>query len=154
MREDNEGRSGRRNVTKSYRSSGEVSKELIVQEIECGTGRNGSENKGKSANSAGTSGKNFDFSGNLEDTVLDLYSWDSNPSNGLVDRYQNDISISTNDFQVKNSSKSKEETSVSSQLRTTWVESNSKATVKSEKEKNQYDELKELDQQHKVGYKL
>ncbi|XP_014511800.1 uncharacterized protein LOC106770507 [Vigna radiata var. radiata] len=79
----------------------EVSKELIVKEIECGTGRNAAEEskwktvaptgeRNKSGEVVGTSEKNFTFSKSSEDSVLDLYSWKFNPSNGLVEPYQND----------------------------------------------------------------
>ncbi|RDX76026.1 putative serine/threonine-protein kinase dyrk2 [Mucuna pruriens] len=81
----------------------EVSKELIVKEIECGNGQNSTESKWKTVAPApsmlernklnevvGTSDKNFIFSKSSEDGMLDLYSWKFNPSNGPVEPYQND----------------------------------------------------------------
>ncbi|TKY61110.1 serine/threonine-protein kinase dyrk2 [Spatholobus suberectus] len=79
----------------------EVSKELIVKEIECGNGRNATESKwkttapsmverNKSDEVVGTSDKNFIFSKSSEDGIHDLYSWKFNPGNGPVEPYQND----------------------------------------------------------------
>lgn len=78
----------------------EASKELIVKEVDSGTGRNGSENKRKNAGTISKQGKvgeniaandkNFVFSNGLDDTVLDLYSWKYGTSNGPVTPYQND----------------------------------------------------------------
>ncbi|XP_057804230.1 uncharacterized protein LOC131019659 isoform X1 [Salvia miltiorrhiza] len=78
----------------------EASKELIVKEVDSGTGRNGSDNKWKNAGTIGKQGKlgenivpsdkNFAFSNGLDDTVLDLYSWKYGTSNGPVTPYQND----------------------------------------------------------------
>lgn len=78
----------------------EVSKELIVKEIEYGTGRNGSESKWRKASSAGerdkpgetciTNDKSFTFSGAGEETVLELETWNSIPNNGACDSYRND----------------------------------------------------------------
>ncbi|KAL3835290.1 hypothetical protein ACJIZ3_010026 [Penstemon smallii] len=78
-------------------SSAEPSKELVVKEVECGTGRNGSESKSQSCGligeqnnikeSVGKIDKNFTFSKNSDDTVLDLYSWKY--SNGPI-TYQKD----------------------------------------------------------------
>ena len=78
----------------------EVSKELIMKEIECGTSRNAAKEskwkivaptgeRNKSNEAVGTSEKNFTFSKSLEDNVLDLYSWKFNPRNGPVEPYQN-----------------------------------------------------------------
>lgn len=79
----------------------ELSKELIVKEIECGNGRNATESKWKTAAPSmvecnrsdeviETSDKNFIFSKSSEDGILDLYSWKFKPSNGPVELYQND----------------------------------------------------------------
>lgn len=98
---------------KSTRHSGEVlkdsstlcnaeaNKELIVKEVECGTGTNGSENKWKSSGTigqqskvienVGASDKKFTFSNGLDDTVLDLYSWKYHKSITPVDIYRNDV---------------------------------------------------------------
>ncbi|XP_057460255.1 uncharacterized protein LOC130750669 isoform X3 [Actinidia eriantha] len=179
LEEENGGKRALENQGTSNRIGGEVSKELIVKEIECGTGRNGSESKWKNSSYTGernkliepfgTSAKNFTFSKSSEDTVLDLYSWNFNPSNGPVDMYQNDVSINTSnlsEFQVtghsrfhsdevsdagKTSSKAKEDTSFSSEMRTSWPASTSKSSGEPKHERNQASELKELDQQCTVS---
>ncbi|THG10043.1 hypothetical protein TEA_028114 [Camellia sinensis var. sinensis] len=179
LEEENRGKATTENQGTSNQNTGEVSKELIVMEIEHGSGRNGSESKWKNSASVGernklnepigTSGKNFTFSKGLEDTVLDLYSWNFNPGNGPVDRYRNDHSINTNnlsEFQVTGQSKfhlaevsdagkanvkSGEEKSYAGEMRTSWLGSTSKASAESKNERNQASELKELDQLHKAS---
>uniref|UniRef100_A0A5B7BXV7 Putative ATP-binding protein n=1 Tax=Davidia involucrata TaxID=16924 RepID=A0A5B7BXV7_DAVIN len=165
----------------SSRNSVEVSKELIIKEIECGTARNGSKTKWKNAGSVGernsnepvgTTDKNIAFSKGLEDPVLDLYSWKFNPSNGPVDLYQNDGGINSNnflEFQVSGQSrfhsaqfsdigkanvKSGEDINFSGEKRTSWLGSTSKANVEPNDERNQISELKELGQQHKTSVSL
>ncbi|KAJ0047851.1 hypothetical protein Pint_16776 [Pistacia integerrima] len=97
------------NQGSSSQNSGEISKELIVKEIECGTGRNGSESKWRNAASSGehnklneaigTNEKSFTFSKGSEDTVLDLYSWNNySSSNGPSDPHRKDGGSSTNNF--------------------------------------------------------
>ncbi|KAA8542944.1 hypothetical protein F0562_024096 [Nyssa sinensis] len=153
-------------------SSGEVSKELIVKEIECGTGRNGPETKWKNAfyvgernrsnEPVGMSDKNFAFSKGLDDTVLDLYSWKFNPSNGSIDPYQNDGGSHSNncsEFQVsgqskfhsaeasdmgKTNEKFGDEINLSGEKRTLWL-------VEPKHEINPISDLKELDQHHKIS---
>lgn len=160
----------------SSRDSREVSKELIVKEIECGTGRNGSESKWKNPAStadrnknnevAGTSDKNFSFLKGSEDTVLDLYSWKFNPSNGPAGAYQNDGGSSTN-----TSSFSELQISEQPRYRTSdvpdagkvpvkprseeptnlWLGSTSKGIVEAKHERIQTSEPKEPVQQHKTS---
>ncbi|KAK3225423.1 hypothetical protein Dsin_005285 [Dipteronia sinensis] len=176
LEEENGGKSIAENQGSGSRSSGEVSKELIVKEIECGTGRNGSESKWRNAASTGernkpndtigTSAKNFTFSKGSEDTVLDLYTWNFSSENGPSDSYQNDGGSSTNNF----SEQSKYHTSevldtakislkpgdletgehiiFSGEKRTSWLGSTSKANVESKYEKIQTSE-KVVDQQLK-----
>ncbi|KAL8545284.1 hypothetical protein ACS0TY_005459 [Phlomoides rotata] len=105
----------------STSSNAEASKELIVKEVECGTGTNGSENKWKSSGTSGqqskvienvgVSDKKFTFNNGLDDTVLDLYSWKYNKSNTSVDIYRNDGGNSTENkslgFQVPGKAKLK-----------------------------------------------
>ncbi|OIW03375.1 hypothetical protein TanjilG_31822 [Lupinus angustifolius] len=79
----------------------EVSKELIVKEIEYRTSRNATETKWKSSAPStsdqnklknelvGASDKHFNFSKSSEDRILDLFSLKSNPSNGPVEPCQN-----------------------------------------------------------------
>ncbi|KAK0588212.1 hypothetical protein LWI29_036018 [Acer saccharum] len=176
LEEENGGKSIAENQGSGSRSSGEVSKELIVKEIECGTGRNGSESKWRNAASTGernkpndtigTSAKNFTFSKGSEDTVLDLYTWNFSSENGPSDSYQNDGGSSTNNF----SEQSKYHTSevpdaakinlkpgdletgehiiFSGEKRTSWLGSTSKANAESKYEKIRTSE-KVVDQQLK-----
>ncbi|XP_052182252.1 uncharacterized protein LOC127794954 [Diospyros lotus] len=178
--EENRSKTTPENEGSSNRNIGEVSKELIVKEIECGTGRNGSESKWKNSTSIGernklsepigTSGKNFAFSRSSEDNVLDLYSWNFNPSNNSLAPFQNDGSANTinlSEFQVngpsrfhlaevsdtsKTNGKSKDDISFSGEMRISWPGSTSKASGGDIKhEWSQVSEVKELDQQHKVS---
>lgn len=155
----------------SNSSTREVSKELIVKEIECGTGRNGSESKwensasigarNKMTESIGAGGKQFTFSKSLKDNGLDLHSWNFKPGNGPVDLYQTDGSGNENlsEFQVtgrsrlhsaeatdagKANAKAEELRNVSGEMKTLWVGSSSKPGIN---ESNLAGELKELDQQ-------
>lgn len=158
----------------SFRDSREVSNELIVKEIECGTGRNGSESKWKNAASsgdrnknnevAGPSDKNFTFSKGLEDTVLDLYSWKINPSNGPAGAYQNDGgSITSNFSELQISEPTRYRTCAapdagkapvmlrSEDPTNSWLGSTSKGDVEPKYEKIQANERKDLVQQHKTS---
>ncbi|XP_061356030.1 uncharacterized protein LOC133300490 [Gastrolobium bilobum] len=100
MAQNDKGKSVLENQGLDSRDSVEVSKELIVKEIECGNGRNGDESKWKNAAPAvernksnevvGTSDKNFTSLKSSEDSVLDLYSRKFNLSNGPMEPYQND----------------------------------------------------------------
>ena len=158
----------------SSRDSREVSNELIVKEIECGTGRNGSESKWKNAASsgdrnknnevAGPSDKNFTFSKGLEDTVLDLCSWKINPSNGPAGAYQNDGgSITSNFSELQISEPTRYRTCEapdagkapvmlrSEDPTNSWLGSTSKGDVEAKYEKIQANERKDLVQQHKTS---
>lgn len=159
------------------RSSGEVSKELIVKEIECGTGRNGSESKwrnaasigernNKSNDAAGTSAKNFTFSKGSEDAVLDLYTWNSNAENGPSDSYGNDGGNTTNNVSEQSKFRTSETANAarrnlkagdletgeqiifSGEKRASWVGSTSNVSAELKYEKMQTSE-KAVDQQHK-----
>lgn len=89
----------------SLRSSG---KELIVKEIECGTGRNGSDCKLKNVafvgkkketnESVGSYNKTFSACNNAEDTMIDMYSWNYNPSGSLVSYQNNGGTSAAKDF--------------------------------------------------------
>ncbi|KAM2167562.1 hypothetical protein COP2_040678 [Malus domestica] len=161
------------------RNGDEVSQELIVKEIECGTGRNGSESKWKNATSigewnksvdvAGTNHKSFAFSKGLEETVLDLYSWQSSPSNGPAEPYQSDGGGIISNFpepqisqqsknhttEVPNSGKAilkyGEEISFSGEKKTSWSGSTSKPSVEFKYDRTQTSEPKELDRQLKTS---
>lgn len=179
-----EGENGDRPVVESQgsdsRNSGEVSKELIVKEIQCGTGRNGSESKWKNAASTGernkpdeaprTTEKGFTFSKGSEDTVLDLYSWKLNPSNGNTNPYQSDGCSGTtyrSELEISEITKHRagdisadtgkaimkagEDVNVPGEKKTSWLGSTSKANLEAKHDKTQTSELKELDQQLKTG---
>ncbi|KAI9087901.1 hypothetical protein K1719_030231 [Acacia pycnantha] len=133
----------------------EVSKELIVKEIECGTGGNASESKSKSTSIGewkkynevvGASDKYFAFPKSSEDRMLDLYSRKLNSGNGPVEPYQNGGSDANNTSKVlvsqqskhqtseahdmaKNNAKSGEENAVTTEKQFSWPGSNGRASV-------------------------
>jgi len=156
------------------RDSVEVSKELIVKEIECGTGRNAAEEskwrtvaptgeRNKSGEVLGTSEKNFTFSKGSEDSVLDLYSWKFNPSNGPVEPYQNDSGSRPSNalkapvFQqskyqtgeasdaTNSSVKSGEANNIPAEKTTLWLGSSGKASTEPKYDLMRNKEPKELD---------
>ncbi|CAK9164350.1 unnamed protein product [Ilex paraguariensis] len=179
--EANGGALAAENQVTSYQGSGVVvSKELIVKEIECGAARNGSEGiwkkevayvgeRSKGDELVGTSDKHFTFSKSLEDSVLDLYNLKYNPSNGPLVYYQNDDSVNENsfsEFQVsvqsrfqsaeisdigKANAKCGEDITFSSETKASWLGSTSKANVELKHERSQTNELKEVDQQHRIS---
>lgn len=111
VQEESVGKLASKNQGSSSHNSGEVSKELIVKEIECGIGRNGSESKWRNTASTGERNKpneasgtskdrNFTFSKGSEDTVLDLYSWNCNSNNGPSDPYRNDSTHNFSELQT------------------------------------------------------
>ncbi|KAL0357618.1 UNVERIFIED_CONTAM: Serine/threonine-protein kinase ppk5 [Sesamum calycinum] len=155
-------------------------KELIVKEVECGTGRNGAENKWKSRDtigeqtmvdvSVGTSDKNFTFSKSSDDTVLDLYSWKYSTGNGPVPSYKNDDgSVDENNFlgfQVSSKTrlnsaealnsgkvnlKTGEDVSFSGEKRITWPGTTSMVGAEPEHERSDKSEVKEVDQKRKAS---
>ncbi|KAF7813481.1 Dual specificity tyrosine-phosphorylation-regulated kinase 4 isoform A [Senna tora] len=140
----------------------EVSTELIVKEIECGTGRNVTESKfrstpyigerKKSAEVVGASDKNFTFPKSSEDSVLDLYSWKLNPSNGPVEHFQNDGGSSANNsLKTQVSQKSKHQTSEALDMINRNTKSGEENTVPAEQSYDgmQAKQPKELDRQPK-----
>lgn len=159
----------------SSRSSGEISKELIVKEIECGTGRNGSDSNWKNVQelkkvneSVGTSDKSFSFANSSDDTI-DLYSWKYTPGNSTV-TYQHDggatgtIALSNlvpsgkskfNSSEVFDSGKAhakcEEDVSFSGEKRASWPGSTSKDNVEPKHDSGRNIELKEVDQQIKLS---
>ncbi|CAK9312326.1 unnamed protein product [Citrullus colocynthis] len=156
----------------------DVSKELIVKEIECGSARNGAEGKwkndytfgerNKSNDAVGTSDRNFTFSQGSEDTVLGLYSWKVKSSNGVVGGSQNDGVKDANHFpelQVSEKSryhtgevsesrkanfKSGESVISSSEKRDLWHGNASTTNVETKYDAARKSEPKELDQQVKA----
>ncbi|XVF12052.1 hypothetical protein REPUB_Repub08aG0081400 [Reevesia pubescens] len=179
-----EGESRKKTVSESHgsgsRSSGDFSKELIVKEIECGAGRNGSESKWRNAASTGernkpneakvTIDKSFTFSKNSEDAVLNLLQWNFNTSNG-PDLYKNDGFVSSTSFSElekpylsryrtaeapdtdKGNLKSGDEIAFPGEMKTPWLVYTSKANIDclSKYDKFHTSETKELDQQVKTG---
>ncbi|XVF09376.1 hypothetical protein REPUB_Repub07fG0087400 [Reevesia pubescens] len=173
---------GKKKVGESHgsgsRNSGDVSKELIVKEIECGAGRNGSESKWRNAASTGernkpneekvTSDKSFTFSKNSEDAVLNLQSWNFNTSNG-PDQYKDDGFVSSTSFSDlekldqsiyhtaeapdtdKGNVKSGEEIAFTGEKKTSWLGNTIKANVDSKYDKLHTIETKELDQQFRTS---
>ncbi|KAK6921366.1 Protein kinase domain, partial [Dillenia turbinata] len=145
----------------------QVSKELIVKEIECGNGKIGSETKWKNSG-VGTSAsdKSCTFSKGSEENLLDLYSWKFNPSNGPIDLYQSETNSSLdlqNPFQprhrmaevpsIASSSKANAKSGEdmgSCEKRMSLVASTSKPNVELKYERNQASEVKELNQQQKI----
>ncbi|KAK9115860.1 hypothetical protein Sjap_014807 [Stephania japonica] len=106
---------GRQQGGSASSGSGEVSKELIVKEIECGS-RNGSDGKWRvnsvGERSKGSDEKRISFGQELEDNSSDLYSWKSHPSNGPVDLPRKDsgaIASSFSELQLSGQSKNRPE---------------------------------------------
>ncbi|XVF53733.1 hypothetical protein PTKIN_Ptkin05aG0122500 [Pterospermum kingtungense] len=160
------------------RNSDEVSKELIVKEIEYGADRNGSESKLISAVSTAehskpyeakvTSDKSFTFLKKSEDSLLNLQSWNFNASNG-PDMYKNDGFVSNTRFLElekqdqpryqtaeapdtdKGNVKSGEEISFLGEKKTSWLGDASKAHIDSNCNKFHTNETKEHDQQIKTN---
>ncbi|CAN4087836.1 unnamed protein product [Withania somnifera] len=159
----------------SSKSSGEISKELIIKEIECGTGRNGSDcnwknvqEQKKVGESVGTSDKSFSFPNSSEDAI-DMYSWKYTPGNGPV-TYQHDsgatgtIDLSSlvhsgklkfNSSEVFDSGKAhvkcEEDVSFSGEKRTSWPGSTSKDAAEPKHDSGRNIELKKVDQQIKLS---
>lgn len=172
-----DGESGKKSTSENQiygpQNTSEVSKELIVKEIECGTGRNGSESKWRNSASTGEQSKpndrtvlsemSFTFSKGSGDTRLDLHSWNFNPSNGSSDPYQNDVIPSNyNSLDppkseqsrycaseipdiVKANEKTGEEIIFSGEKRTSWHGNTSKSNPESKHGHAQPSESKELD---------
>ncbi|KAJ8771926.1 hypothetical protein K2173_027103 [Erythroxylum novogranatense] len=134
----------------SSQNSDGISNELIVKEIECGTGRNGFKTKWSTACVGEQSGKPNDEIGAVdsEDTVLDLCSWNFNPTNGSSDTFQNDGCTGANNFSVKTSPKTGE-VNFCGENRSCWIGSASTSIINLNNEsKYEMCESKELDQQH------
>ncbi|CAN1265730.1 Probable serine/threonine-protein kinase dyrk2 [Linum perenne] len=108
----------------------EVSKELIVKEIECSTHENGPEGRWKaSASTEDRSVKPSEAVGGNDsgDTVIDLYSWKS-PSNSGPNLYEND-GTSTSSFFGKPELKYREDETFSNVKKNPWQGSNSDAWI-------------------------
>ncbi|KAB2041281.1 hypothetical protein ES319_D02G137400v1 [Gossypium barbadense] len=178
LEEENEKKIAGESHGSGSRKSSEVSKELIVKEIECGAGRNGSESQWRNAASTGDSNKpnetrvtsdtSFAFSKNSEDAVLNMQSRNFNPSNG-PDLLKGDGIFRSSSFSVlekpdqsrwciseapdidKGNVKPGEEISFSGEIKTTWHGNTGKANVDYKYDKFHTSETKELDQQFKTS---
>ncbi|XP_054786182.1 uncharacterized protein LOC129292627 [Prosopis cineraria] len=154
----------------------EVSKELIVKEIECRTGGNATESKCKSTyigerkksnEVVGASDKYFAFPRSSEDRMLDLYSSKSNSGNGSLEPYQNGSSIANNTSKALvsqrikhetseahdmalNHAKSGDESAVTTEKQFSWPGSNSRASVEQRYGGMQINEPREHDYQVKL----
>nr|GMC85074.1 dual specificity tyrosine-phosphorylation-regulated kinase mbk-2-like isoform X1 [Ipomoea batatas] len=139
----------------SFRSIAEISKELIISEIECGAGRNGPDCKGKNGanvgeqskvnESVGTSEKNFGFNSS-KDTAFDLYSRKYNPNIGPI-VYGKTM---PNPGEFHNSGNASENSGeVSSSYNERRISNSGKTKMEIVREKNKNSELKEGDQWHK-----
>lgn len=150
------------------------SKELIVKEIQCGTGRYVTEHKWKNSASigvqnksdevAGNSNKYFSLSKGLEETVLDLYSWKFNPSNGTVNLCQREgINEMVNHSEMETSQsrnctgkassdigkaivKYAEDSSFANEKKSSWLVDTSKSKMDPKYDRMQVSEHKELEQ--------
>lgn len=147
------------NVDKSSSwSSSEVSKELIVKEIECGTNSHDKKSKWNSTTStvehtiSGDKAYNSILSSS-QDTVLDLCTWKYNQNNASGDPYKSSSNI-INPGPVKLQSSGSESTStrkvdlpldndVFPEKRLTWVSSSGKASVDTNCETNQPNDPKD-----------
>nr|KYP67422.1 putative serine/threonine-protein kinase dyrk2 [Cajanus cajan] len=83
--------------------------------------------------------------------MLDLYSWKFNPSNGLVDPYQNNFGSRANNTLTYTNSKSGEENAVFAEKKSLWPGSSSKASVDLKYGLAQNKEPMEIDRQLKFS---
>ncbi|PPD98977.1 hypothetical protein GOBAR_DD04001 [Gossypium barbadense] len=178
LEEENEKKIAGESHGSGSRKSSEVSKELIVKEIECGAGRNGSESQWRNAASTGDSNKpnearvtsdmSFAFSKNSEDAVLNMQSWNFNASNG-PDLLKGDGIFRSSSFSElekpdksrwciseapdidKGNVKPGEEISFSGEIKTSRHGNTGKANVDYKYDKFHTSETKELDQQFKTS---
>ncbi|KAG8476620.1 hypothetical protein CXB51_030658 [Gossypium anomalum] len=158
-------------------NSGQVSKELIVKEIECEASRNGSERKWRNATSAGecnkpdeanaTSGKSFTFSKSSEDTLLDLQSWNCRTSNGPRMNKNDGIVSSTSFSELEKPDQSRYRTAKApdsdkgnvkhgegiafpGEMKSSWLGNTSKANVSSKYDQFETSDTKDLVQESKT----
>jgi hypothetical protein len=149
VEEENGGKLASHTPGSGSQNSGEISKELIVKEIECGVDRNGPESKWRNSASVGERGSKNNEPIDSDDTLLDLYSWNFNPSNGPSNPYKNDVGTSTSNFSARANAKSGEEIIFPGENKSPWLGNNSTINVNLESKYNkiQANELKELDRE-------
>ncbi|XP_028793511.1 uncharacterized protein LOC114749189 [Neltuma alba] len=130
----------------------EVSEELIVKEIECGSGGNATESKNKSISFigewkktnevVGASDKYFALPKNSEDKMLDLYPRKLNSGNGRVEPHQNGGGSASNTSKAmvfhqtsevhdmaNNNAKSAEGNAVTTEIQFSWPGSNNRSSA-------------------------
>ncbi|KAG6752817.1 hypothetical protein POTOM_042855 [Populus tomentosa] len=149
VEEENGGKLASHTPGSGSQNSGEISKELIVKEIECGVDRNGPESKWRNSASVGERRSKNNEPIDSDDTLLDLYSWNFNPSNGPSNPYKNDVGTSTSNFSARANAKSGEEIIFPGENKSPWLGNNSTINVNGESKNNkiQANELKELDRE-------
>ncbi|KAJ6418683.1 hypothetical protein OIU84_001952 [Salix udensis] len=149
VEEENGGKLASHTPGSGSQNSGEISKELIVKEIECGVDRNGPESKWRNSASVGERGSKNNEPIDSDDTLPDLYSWNFNPSNGPSNPYKNDVGTSTSNFSARANAKSGEEIIFTGENKSSWLGNNStmNANVESKYNKTQANELKVLDRE-------
>ena len=149
VEEENGGKLASHTPGSGSQNSGEISKELIVKEIECGVDRNGPESKWRNSASVGERGSKNNEPIDSDDTLLDLYSWNFNPSNGPSNPYKNDVGTSTSNISARANAKSGEEIIFPGENKSPWLGNNSTINVNLESKYNkiQANELKELDRE-------
>ncbi|MCL7024596.1 hypothetical protein MKW94_026727 [Papaver nudicaule] len=143
-------------VMKSSRSSSEVSKELIIKEIEYGGGggasKNGSESKWKTGERDKPKESIDKSLQGSEGTSEDLYSWKLSPTNGPIDLLQKDSTV--NKFsELQITEQSKYLSLIDSQAadqKVLWQGSSSKPDLELKREQNQGSNRKKLDQGSKT----
>ncbi|XP_068661470.1 uncharacterized protein [Aristolochia californica] len=145
----------------------EVSKELIIKEVECEATRNGTESKHKTISSLEKNKAN-DLTGRLtsgsDNTLTDLYSWNFNPGDdGTISNSLSDLQISgrskiesvalsekRNSIGITNPGESHEtKTDLLGNKRPLWAGSTSKSKTEMKSEKSQRKEHIEFDQSNK-----
>ncbi|KAI3982666.1 hypothetical protein MKX01_031540 [Papaver californicum] len=141
------------------RNSSEVSKELIIKEIEYGGGasKNGSDSKWKTISVGERNKPSESIEKSLqgsEGTSEDLYSWKLSPTNGPIDLLQKDTGNTVNKFselQITEQSKYLSEIgSQSGDQKVLWQGSSSKPDLELKREQNKRSNHKKLDQGSKT----
>nr|GME16276.1 serinethreonine-protein kinase afc2 [Ipomoea batatas] len=147
----------------SSKSSRDISKELIINEIDCGTGKNGPDCKWKNVAHDGeqskanesvvTSAKNLSFCNSSKDTAIELYSRKYNPNNSPFVSGKAIPNLNEAHDSGKASEKSGEDGYFSNEI-TSWSRSTSKTNLETKQEKSHHSDLKEVDQSHKKTWGL
>ncbi|XP_026402852.1 uncharacterized protein LOC113298348 isoform X1 [Papaver somniferum] len=141
------------------RNNNEVSKELIIKEIEYGGGasKNGSESKWKTTFAGERNKPNESIEKSLqgsEGTSEDLYSWKLSPTNGPIDLLQKDSVNTVNKFSELQITEQSKYLAVidsqSSDQKVLWQGSSSKPDLELKREQNKGSNRKKVDQGSKT----